>query len=39
MNSLEYNAWNKPQIIVIKAVVTLQYNEWSTNSTRKVIVY
>lgn len=35
MNSLEYNALNKPQIIVIKAIEILQYNGWSTNSTRK----
>lgn len=37
MNSLKYNASNKPQIIVIKAVETPQYNRWSTNSTSKVI--
>lgn len=35
LNSPEYNALDKPQIIVIKAVETPQYNGWSTNSTVK----
>lgn len=35
MNYVECNGLNKPQIIIIKAVETLRYNEWSTNGTQQ----
>lgn len=38
LNYLEYNALNKPQIIVIKAVETLQDNGWSTIAPCKMTV-
>lgn len=39
LNSLKYNTFNKPQIIVSNAFETPQYNERSTNGTSKVMFY
>lgn len=36
MNYPECNSWNKPHIIVIKVVETLQHNGQSTKGTQKV---